>query len=162
MTAGCEAIPAMAALKKADENKYKAICTGMREDGGYIEAGENDNLIVQKIEANPGTIGIFGYSYLEENADRLKGLSINGVGPTYADDLELQISGRPAALHLHQECACRRDPGGPRLCCRIHQGERVRAERLPAQGGPDCGAERRFARAASRPRAHSRRSIWRA
>ena len=45
----------------------------MREDGGYIEAGENDNLIVQKLEANPGTIGIFGYSYLEENARTLKG-----------------------------------------------------------------------------------------
>src|SRR3954454_13664766 len=81
MTAGCESNSGMAAVKKADENKYKAICTGMREDGGYIEAGENDNLIVQKIEANPGTIGIFGYSYLEENAGRLKGLTINGVAP---------------------------------------------------------------------------------
>ena len=55
----------------------------MREDGGFIEAGENDNLIVQKLEANAGTIGIFGYSYLEENADKLKGLQINGVSPTY-------------------------------------------------------------------------------
>ena len=83
MTAGCDTNPGMAAVKKADESKYKAICTGMREDGGYIEAGENDNLIVQKIEANPGTIGIFGYSYLEENAARVKGLPINGVVPTY-------------------------------------------------------------------------------
>jgi phosphate transport system substrate-binding protein len=83
MTAGCESNPGMAAVKKADENKYKAICTGMREDGGYIEAGENDNLIVQKLEANPGTVGIFGYSYLEENQDKLKGLLINGVAPTY-------------------------------------------------------------------------------
>ena len=65
----------MAALKKADEAKYKAICTGMREDGAYIEAGENDNLIVQKLEANPGTVGIFGYSYLEENANQLKGIA---------------------------------------------------------------------------------------
>jgi phosphate transport system substrate-binding protein len=56
MTAGCDSNPGMAALKKANETKYKAVCTGMREDGGYIEAGENDNLIVQKIEANPGTI----------------------------------------------------------------------------------------------------------
>jgi phosphate transport system substrate-binding protein len=83
MSAGCDTNSGMAAVKKADENKYKAICTGMREDGGYIEAGENDNLIVQKLEANPGTIGIFGYSYLEENQDRLKGLQINGVSPTY-------------------------------------------------------------------------------
>jgi phosphate transport system substrate-binding protein len=83
MSAGCDSNPGMAAVKKADENKYKAICTGMREDGGFIEAGENDNLIVQKIEGNAGTIGIFGYSYLEENLGRLKGLQINGVSPTY-------------------------------------------------------------------------------
>src|SRR5215213_6090802 len=83
MTAGCETNPGMAALKKADETKYKAVCTGMREDGAFIEAGENDNLIVQKLEANPGTIGIFGYSYLEENANLLKGIAINGVSPTY-------------------------------------------------------------------------------
>ena len=61
LTPPCEANPAMAALKKSDENKFKAICTGVREDGAYIQAGENDNLIVQKIEANAGTIGIFGY-----------------------------------------------------------------------------------------------------
>jgi phosphate transport system substrate-binding protein len=83
LTPPCEANPSMAALKKADESKFKAICTGVREDGGYIEAGENDNLIVQKIEANQGTIGIFGYSYLEENQDKLRGIQINGVSPTY-------------------------------------------------------------------------------
>ena len=83
MTAGCETNPNLAALKKSDEAKFKAICTTMRQDGAFIEAGENDNLIVQKLEANPGTIGIFGYSYLEENANKLKGLTINGVAPTY-------------------------------------------------------------------------------
>jgi phosphate transport system substrate-binding protein len=56
---------------------------GRDEEGAYIEAGENDNLIVQKIEANPGTIGIFGYSYLEENASQIRGLTINGIGPSY-------------------------------------------------------------------------------
>ena len=55
MTPPCEANPAMAAMKKADEAKFKAICTGVRTDGAYIEAGENDNLIVQKLEANPDT-----------------------------------------------------------------------------------------------------------
>jgi phosphate transport system substrate-binding protein len=83
MTAGCETNPNLAALKKSDEAKFKAICTTMRQDGAFIEAGENDNLIVQKLEANPGTIGVFGYSYLEENANKLKGLTVNGVGPTY-------------------------------------------------------------------------------
>jgi phosphate transport system substrate-binding protein len=101
MTAGCDSNPGMAAVKKADENKYKAICTGMREDGGYIEAGENDNLIVQKIEANPGTIGIFGYSYLEENADRVRGIPINGVSPTYQTISAFKYPGaRPLYIYI--------------------------------------------------------------
>jgi len=83
MTSGCETNQSMAALKKADEAKHKAICTAMREDGVFVEAGENDNLIVQKLAANQGTVGIFGYSYLEENSDKLKGLPINGVAPSY-------------------------------------------------------------------------------
>src|SRR3954464_5157524 len=101
MTAGCDTNPGMAAVKKADETKYKAVCTGMREDGGYIEAGENDNLIVQKIEANPGTIGIFGYSYLEENANRVKGIPINGVSPTYATISAFKYPGaRPLYIYI--------------------------------------------------------------
>lgn len=101
MTAGCETNPGMAAVKKADEAKYKAICTGMREDGAFIEAGENDNLIVQKLEANPGTIGIFGYSYLEENANLLKGVAINGVVPTYDSIASFKYPGaRPLYLYV--------------------------------------------------------------
>jgi phosphate transport system substrate-binding protein len=84
MEPGCLTSPAMAALKKLNEAKYNATCKGIREDGAYITAGENDNLIVQKLEGNPGTVGLFGYSYLEENTDRLKGLSLNGVAPSYA------------------------------------------------------------------------------
>ena len=101
MSAGCDSNPGMAAVKKADEKKYKAICTAMREDGGFIEAGENDNLIVQKIEANSGTVGIFGYSYLEENAGRLKGLQIDGVSPTYATISSFQYPGaRPLYIYI--------------------------------------------------------------
>ena len=83
MTKGCEANASIAALKKSNEDKYKAVCTKLREDGAYVEAGENDNLIVQKLVANPNTLGIFGYSYLEENSDKIKGLTIQGVTPTY-------------------------------------------------------------------------------
>ncbi len=101
MTPPCEANPSMAALKKSDENKFKAICTGVREDGAYIQAGENDNLIVQKIEANPGTIGIFGYSYLEENADKLKGIAVNGVTPTYDSISSFKYPGaRPLYIYI--------------------------------------------------------------
>ena len=101
LTPPCEANASMAALKKSDETKFKATCTGLREDGGYIEAGENDNLIVQKVEANPGTIGIFGYSYLEENADRLRGILINGVPPTYDTISSFKYPGaRPLYIYI--------------------------------------------------------------
>lgn len=101
LTPPCEANAGVAALKKTDEAKFKAICTGIREDGAYVEAGENDNLIVQKIEANPGTIGIFGYSYLEENASKVKGVSINGVAPTYQSISTFKYPGaRPLYIYV--------------------------------------------------------------
>jgi phosphate transport system substrate-binding protein len=101
MTPPCEANPGMAALKKADEAKFKAICTAVREDGGYVEAGENDNLIVQKIEGNPGTIGIFGYSHLAENQDRLRGITVNGVTPNYETIASFKYPGaRPLYIYI--------------------------------------------------------------
>ncbi len=99
MTPPCEA--KMGALKKSDEKKFKAICTEVRTDGGYIEAGENDNLIVQKLAANPGTLGIFGYSFLEENTNKVKGVSINGVQPTYASISSFSYPGaRPLYIYV--------------------------------------------------------------
>lgn len=83
MLKGCNSEPAMQALKKRDEAAHKQICEKVREDGAFVEGGENDNLIVQKIAANPRALGIFGYSFVEENGDRVKGLSLNGVEPTY-------------------------------------------------------------------------------
>ena len=101
MTAGCETNPGMVALKKANADKHKAICTGVREDGAFIEAGENDNLIVQKLAANPNTLGIFGYSFLEENTAKLKGISINGVQPTYQTIAAFQYPGaRPLYIYV--------------------------------------------------------------
>jgi phosphate transport system substrate-binding protein len=83
MEGGCDTYDSVKALKKSDKDKHKAVCHGIREDGAYIEAGENDNLIVQKLVANPKAIGIFGYSFLDQNADKIEGLKINGVEPTY-------------------------------------------------------------------------------
>jgi len=101
LTPPCEASPSMAALKKSDEAKFKAICTGIRTDGAYIEAGENDNLIVQKLAANLGTLGIFGYSFLEENSSKVKGVTINGVGPTYQTISSFKYSGaRPLYIYV--------------------------------------------------------------
>lgn len=80
---GCNSDPAMKALKDSNEDEYKATCTGIREDGAYVEAGENDNLIVQKLIANPDSVGIFGYSFLEENLDKVRGVALDNVEPTY-------------------------------------------------------------------------------
>jgi phosphate transport system substrate-binding protein len=100
MDPGCLTSPAMQALKKSNEARYTAVCKGIREDGAYVTSGENDNLIVQRLEANPGTIGLFGYSYLEENTSRLKGLTINGVAPSYASIASFQYPGA-RALYIY-------------------------------------------------------------
>jgi phosphate transport system substrate-binding protein len=83
MEGGCKKIPWIAALKKSDGDKYKAVCHTIREDGRFIEAGENDNLIVQKLEANPSAFGIFGFSFLDQNGDKVKGASVDGSEPTF-------------------------------------------------------------------------------
>jgi phosphate transport system substrate-binding protein len=84
LTKGCEASnPAAKPLAKSDPDAHKALCTRVREDGAYVDAGENDNLIVQKLQSNPDAIGVFGYSYLEANAEVVDGVPIDGVSPTY-------------------------------------------------------------------------------
>jgi len=83
MQGGCKTFAWVKALKAKDKPAYKALCDSMREDGAFIEAGENDNLIVRKLTANPDAFGIFGFSYLDQNVDRIKGASIGGVAPTF-------------------------------------------------------------------------------
>lgn len=80
---GCKSFEWIKALKKSDKNQYKSICHTIREDGAYVEAGENDNLIVQKLEANPGALGIFGFSFLDQNSDKVRGSKIEGVEPEF-------------------------------------------------------------------------------
>jgi len=80
MEAGCEEIEACAAL---DGDEFDARAMTMREDGGFVEAGENDNLIVQKLEANPAAVGIFGFSFLDQNRDKIQGATIDGAAPTF-------------------------------------------------------------------------------
>ncbi|HEC90354.1 MAG TPA: phosphate ABC transporter substrate-binding protein, partial [Alphaproteobacteria bacterium] len=83
MQGGCKKIAWIKALKKKDKRAFKVLCQTLREDGKYIEAGENDNLIVQKLGANPAALGIFGYSYLDQNTDKIQGSIINGKSPTF-------------------------------------------------------------------------------
>ena len=83
MEVGCRTYAWLDALRSQDEPRFKRACDTVREDGAYVEAGENDNLIVQKLSANPNAVGIFGYSFLEENLDKLKGAVVDGVSPTF-------------------------------------------------------------------------------
>lgn len=98
---GCDANPEMKALKDSDKKKHESICGDVRDDGAYVDAGENDNLIVQKIEANPKAVGVFGFSYLEENIDKLKGLKMTGVMPTYETISDFSYPGaRPLYIYV--------------------------------------------------------------
>ena len=83
MDTGCATYPEMKALKKADKKKFQASCRAMREDGSFIEAGENDNLIVQKLNSNPDALGIFGFSFLDQNSDKVKANPIDGTDATF-------------------------------------------------------------------------------
>ncbi|MGK0399294.1 MAG: phosphate transport system substrate-binding protein [Gammaproteobacteria bacterium] len=80
---GCKSFDWIKAMKKTDKSAYKVVCHSVREDGRYIEAGENDNLIVQKLERNPDALGIFGYSFLEQNDDKVQGSIIEGMEPEF-------------------------------------------------------------------------------
>ncbi len=101
LTKGCESDPAMKALKDSDKDKHKDLCTKIRTDGAYVDQGENDNLIVQKISANPKAIGIFGFSFLEENSDKVKAIPMSGVMPTFATVSDFSYPGaRPLYLYV--------------------------------------------------------------
>jgi phosphate transport system substrate-binding protein len=86
MDKGAKSFPALKELRgssKAGKSEFKKIARTVREDGAFIEAGENDNLIVQKLDSNPNAIGIFGYSFLDQNSDKLQGANVNGVSPEF-------------------------------------------------------------------------------
>lgn len=82
MDVGCEKFDEIRLLEKEGRN-VENVCRSVREDGAYIDAGENDNLIVQKLMANPNALGVFGYSFLEENGDKIQGILFNDQKPTF-------------------------------------------------------------------------------
>jgi phosphate transport system substrate-binding protein len=83
MEPGALKFESLKALSKSDDKKFKKIFSSIREDGAYVEAGENDNLIVQKLVANPDALGIFGFSFLDQNADKIHGSLVEGNEPTF-------------------------------------------------------------------------------
>lgn len=106
LEAGCKTFADLKALKDKNEDEYKTRCTKVREDGAFVEAGENDNLIVQKLVGNPNALGVFGYSYLEENLDKVRGVAMSGVMPTYATIADFSYpASRPLYVYAKGEHA---------------------------------------------------------
>ena len=83
MEGGCLTFDWISALQDVDSERYRSVCHTIREDGMFVEAGENDNLIVQKLQANPSAFGIFGFNFLDQNAEKVQGVTIDGVRPTF-------------------------------------------------------------------------------
>jgi phosphate transport system substrate-binding protein len=83
MEEGAKSFDWIKKLAKSDKSSFKEIAHTMREDGAFVEAGENDNLIVQKLDVNPDSLGIFGFSFLDQNTDKIQGSFIDGVEPTF-------------------------------------------------------------------------------
>lgn len=83
MEEACNDFEVIKNMKKSDAKAHAKVCKSVREDGAYVEAGENDNLIVQKLQANPKALGIFGFSFLDQNSDKLQGSKIEGKAPVF-------------------------------------------------------------------------------
>ena len=92
MEGGCKALAGAKEL-----GLKKKACHAVREDGVFIEAGENDNLIVQKLEANSAAFGIFGFSFLDQNSDKVKGAAIAGTAPEFE---EIAVGNYPISRSL--------------------------------------------------------------
>ncbi|HEX8525764.1 substrate-binding domain-containing protein [Allosphingosinicella sp.] len=90
---GCNSDPAMEQLKAQDSDRHKQVCTRVREDGAFVEAGEDDNLLVQRVSQNEGSVGVLGYSFLQANGERVRGIPIGGVMPTAATISDLSYPG---------------------------------------------------------------------
>ena len=109
--------------KKNDTKNFEKVWKSIRKDGAYVEAGENDNVIVQKLEANKDAYGVFGYSFLEENGAKLKGVADRRRRARITRRSRRQVQGRPSALRLREEGARRRDPRHRQVRRRVRLGE---------------------------------------
>jgi phosphate transport system substrate-binding protein len=104
MEAGAKQVAALKDLQKSDAKAFERLWKSIRKDGAYVEAGENDNVIVQKLEANKNAFGIFGYSFLEENINKLEGVAIDGVVPDYESISSGKFKGsRPLYIYAKKQ-----------------------------------------------------------
>ena len=143
MEEGGEKIPALAALKKTNEDDFKAKTHKIRSDGAWVDAGENDNAIVQTLEKTPNALGVFGYSFLENNMDKVKAATVDGVAPTFET---ISSGAYPLSRSLYiyvKKANIGVTPGLQGIPRRLHLGRGHRQGRLPAAARPDPAAARR-------------------
>ncbi len=138
--------------KKNNTKNFEKVWKSIRKDGAYVEAGENDNVIVQKLEANKDAYGIFGYSFLEENASKLKGVPIEGVDPTYDTISSGKYKGsRPLFVYVKkQHVGVDARHRQVRRRVRVGEGDRRRTATLRARASSPC--PRRMQTRAGKPR----------
>ena len=141
----------MKALAKSNEDQHKEICTKIREDGAYVEAGENDNLLVQKVAGDPGTLGVLGYSYLEQNADKVRPVKIAGIAPTEETIADLTYPGA-RKLYIYSRASNAGQAQDARLRRRIMPRCGARAVRSSAAAWCRSAAPMRPRRRSRRPR----------
>ena len=100
MDKGCATFSDIASLEASDPESFRLLCRTIREDGAYIAAGENDRLVISKLEKYPKSYGIMGFNNLDRNRDTMQGVSINGVAPDYDTILDGSYPGS-RALYLY-------------------------------------------------------------
>jgi len=104
LEAGAKRVAALKDMQKSDAKGFEKLWKTVRKDGAYVDAGENDNVIVQKLEADKNTVGVFGYSFLEENAAKLRGVPIDGIEPTYDSIASGKYEGsRPLFVYVKKQ-----------------------------------------------------------
>ena len=98
---GCHTYAWLAAMHEQDPDRHRQICQTVRADGAYIEAGENDNVIIQKLASNANAFGIFGYNFLDQNVGRVRAVAIDGIEPSYENIAERRYPiTRPLFLYV--------------------------------------------------------------
>ena len=154
MEVGAKKIAALKELQKADAKAFEKVWKSIRKDGAYVEAGENDNVIVQKLEANKNAFGIFGYSFLEENTAKLKGVPIDGVEPDYDTISSGKYKGaRPLFVYVKKQHVGV-DPGHRQVRRRVRLRQGHVEGRLSGAQGPRRPAEGRGRQGHGRRQGH--------
>ena len=125
MEGGCKGLPEVDALEDTDKDAHKARCHSIREDGVFIEAGENDNLIVQKLRANPNAVGIFGFSFLDQNTDTVQGALVDGMEPSFDNIASGEYPVSRPLYFLREDRPHRRDSRHRGVRRRVHQRKGV-------------------------------------